>query len=663
MIARCRSGALFFALLLFVSIRAARAEPLPKVRTLVVVLAPGVSLADWQQPHLPTLRHLLQSMPIALLPTRAGGAEPLAAYRTLATGTRAPMPGEPGLGEVLRTSGVRTVALGGEGASVLAGQPFEEARQPPWRVRRADAPFGRATDPAGLARAVQHALSPGGGVPLCVFVAFDDLARADDYARWCLSSARAEQRRDALMRLDSLLAALTLRDRDAGLLVVAPQPSSEAAVRRERLTPVLFWQAAARSALLTSPSTRRTPGLVANTDVAATIAALFGLPPRRSAIGAGRPMEITPVPGEKAADYYLARRAAGWAAQAREQRLLVGVPWLLAIALLGMCLLAARPGQRSSAGSLAAGTASVPPALLLTAAVSPVTGGGEWVVYTLALAVSGLLFLIARRFPAATVLVIVCAATSALVIVDCLLGGPLLARSPLSYSPGEAARFYGIGNEVEGVFLGASLAAASGTGRIGTAMMAVLVTLALGLPDLGADFGGLVAATLGFGFLLLTLPGSGFSARRLLVITVLIALLIAGVVIRDAGRESGTRTHVGQAVRATRERGPQALGEIAVRKAALGARLLVTSPWAVLFFTEIGVGAWLLRRRIHRDLPERTRAAVRAILVAGAAALVINDSGVVAAAGCLLYGVCLVIASGATSRPAKTASRPPAAGR
>jgi hypothetical protein len=338
---------------------------------------------------------------------------------------------------------------------------------------------------------------------------------------------------------------------------------------------------------------------------------------------------------------------AAWAAQAREQRLLVGVPWALALSLLALAWFSARSGPHKRpqrlAHALAAWTVSVPAALLLAAPVSPEGVGLSFVAYAFAFVLSLPPPLFALRFPVRPVITGVCALTALVLVADGFLGSPFLGRSPFSYSVIEAARFYGIGNEAAGALLGAALAACPAGGQ--AALAGIVVAATLGLPGLGADFGGLLAS--GVGFTSLTLASARRVTRRqVALLAALCAAVIAGLVLWEAARDAPSRTHVGQAVAAARSRGSGALAEIAARKAALGARLLVTSPWAALLLAEVIAGVWLLRRRTAARqkafLCDRDAATVRAIAAAGITALLVNDSGVVAAATCLLYGVPLL---------------------
>lgn len=636
----------------------------PPVSSVVLLLTPGASLSDWRGENVPTLRHLAGTGAFGVVPTGPARLSLAAACRALAFGTRTPGVRDRPLGVTLAASGALVVAVAretnpnDEAARIVAEAGATLANVPPWRVAQAQAPDGFATDPLQLAGVIRRATLPPPGRRVLVVALFDDMARVDRSAPLALPDASCAQRQAALGRLDRLLHALTAQSagRSTGqapdvLLVVTPQPSSEAVERGERLGPVLLWRRAGNGSgtgLLTSPSTRDTPGLAASADVAATVAGLLGADGASVGPGAGRVLEVTNrPPGENGATY-LARRVAAWAAQVREQRLLVGVPWLLAFALLAGAF-CRRSGRQKAAAAWGLWAASVPPGLLVAAPLAPVGAGRAWVVYALALGLSlaaPLLFGAFPRLGAPRLLQSVAALTTTALALDPWLGAPLLSRSPLSYSVIEAARYYGMGNEASGVFLGASLVTAAAAlvlpraGRVGVfaaVLLALLVTATLALPRLGADFGGLIAALAGFGTLLFApVLGAGGRRRRAGGALFIVALLlVAAALAWDAGRPAGERTHIGQAVENVRGGGFGALQTIAARKAATAARLLVTSPWSLLLLAEVAA-LFLARGRGGAGM---ARAAFPAVAAAAAAALLVNDSGVVASAACLLYGV------------------------
>jgi hypothetical protein len=609
------------------------ANPLPSARAVVLILVPNLSLQEVQS--LPYVKGLT-GVRYGVLPTRSSTADPTLedACAALARGSRSPVgPHSHTLGSTLKENGVQAVALDTAGAAFTETVPLSVSDL---KSYDSAGPEGGATNPAQLASALEAAVS--GKTPALAVATFDDFYRTERNAPISLPRATAEQRRTSASRLDTLLRQLMdSLPSDTALLLVTPLPSTEAAARGERLGPILLWRREGESGLLTSPSTRRTPGLIAASDTAATIAALLGLPPAAQRIGAGRAAIPTPD------TVNLSHQADCWAFQVRAQKLLVGIPWLLAgMLLVGVWLQEKRVGQALMLGAL-----SLPLGLFIAPLVVPVRPGFEMLVYLVALIPALVLggAAVLRPSWSRAILIAICAITFLTLLIDTLLGGPLLGRSPLSYSVVEAARFYGIGNEASGVLLGTAtvslllLAGAS----IPTALSAALLLSALtGMPTLGADAGSVAAIFLAFGIL-----GASCTppkTRRIALISSLILALlcIGGYALWEGGRGAQSRTHVGEAVAAAREEGAGALVTMAVRKLSVNARLLVTSPWAILLYAEAGTLLYFWRRRAPA-LPANTRTTLHTLLFAAGALFLLNDSGVVAAATCLLPAVPLLL--------------------
>ncbi|MBB6048988.1 hypothetical protein [Armatimonas rosea] len=327
--------------------------------------------------------------------------------------------------------------------------------------------------------------------------------------------------------------------------------------------------------LLTSPSVRFRPGLIAATDIAATA---LGEP-----FGAGRPAVL--LPGKS---LNLERQRELWKQQGASG--LVVVPWLLTPLLL---LAAWKKWERLGRLVLA-----MPLAMLLT----PLLGaplypfiGLELIVLFLATVALAVWKLTVKKIAFVIALVLWAGAT---------LGVPLLEYNSFSYSLAEAARFYGIGNEGAGLLMGCALAA-------GFELPALLaVALAIGLPTLGANNGCFLAA---LAAVVLAAP----TRKTRLGVAVLALLLVGGVVRWEASRAPQVRSHLGQAV----TKGGGGLAELAVRKLAMSGYLLVRSPWMLLLISTGGL-AWRKKKKNE--------------LLVALLALALNDSGVLAAATLLL---------------------------
>jgi hypothetical protein len=238
-------------------------------------------------------------------------------------------------------------------------------------------------------------------------------------------------------------------------------------------------------------------------------------------------------------------------------------------------------------------------------------------------------------------------------VYDLVGGQEMLQWSPLSYSPSSGARFYGIGNEYAGVILGASViggaALLSPRDRAGFCQRSVLaVALAAaavltGLPPFGANLGMSLAFMAAVVVLVLYLWRNRLGAPEV-VGALLVGAFLVGAALVFALVVHGTETsHIGRLASAVKEQGWHIVGQTCLRKASMNWLLVQRSAWTDAAVAALGV---LLIAVLAR--PKRLQAALSgrswfvpslvACIVGSATALLVNDSGILAAALALLYG-------------------------
>ena len=334
--------------------------------------------------------------------------------------------------------------------------------------------------------------------------------------------------------------------------------------------------------LLTSPSTRYQPGLIAATDLATTLA--------EHPIGAGSRLS-----GGNMRSAGLAGKVAVWDSQHRAMAYLKFVPWALAVLLV--------IGTWQRWPYVSRFVLAYPLGLLL----APVLGLWELWIYLGAAGIAVVVAALGARGVRAAAWT-----TVLLLTFDQLASGWVSARTPLSYSPLEAARFYGIGNEAGGYLIGAAILAAGGD-ILTLSLLGVAVSALLGAPSLGANFGCFLASLVGFGAAIFSRLPKNLRSGGALALTAIAALAVLTVVRSSAG------THVGRAAGG----GGEGRATVIVRKLSMNVHLTMTSPWALLAVIQL---ALLYKRKKDAGL-----------LAGAGAAWLLNDSGVVAAALALLW--------------------------
>ncbi|WP_409329718.1 hypothetical protein [Trujillonella humicola] len=368
-------------------------------------------------------------------------------------------------------------------------------------------------------------------------------------------------------------------------------------------------------------------------------------------------------------------------------------------AVLGVRRGALPPGGRRAPGTgalrtFALAATALPVATFLSGLVPWERSGSPLVALTIAvLAADAVVVALAllgpwrrRRLGPAAVVV---AVTLVTLVGDVLTGSHLELNAPLGYDPIVAGRFTGYGNLSFGLLSVSALLSAAGLAtlagrraRAGRARMVtglsvlaigVVVVGVVGAPQLGRDFGGVLAVLPGFLLLAMLLTGMRVTVVRLAAILALAVVAVGGVAVLDWRGEPEDRSHLGRFVE-------QVLtGEawtVVSRKAEANLDIATRSPLAWMLPVALVAAVWLVRRggllRNPREggLPTaagRARlrpadaAVLRAALLSAALSLAIgaavNDSGVAVpgTAATLLVPLLAWLAAGPAER---SGSRP-----
>ena len=195
-------------------------------------------------------------------------------------------------------------------------------------------------------------------------------------------------------------------------------------------------------------------------------------------------------------------------------------------------------------------------------------------------------------------------------LADLLTGGYLGSFTGLGANPVVGARYYGLGNELSALLLGA----ASTLPTIKTSQRAIVVgfvALVIGHPGLGANGGDMVAVLIGI-LIFAALNGGKYAV--LTACAVLTA--VVAVVIWDAFFVPSTmQSHIGRLVASA----GSGVYELISSKASAHIRLMSTSAWGITAL--LSLGWWVIRYRYRQgSKPDLGECLVLPLFV-------LNDSG------------------------------------
>lgn len=239
--------------------------------------------------------------------------------------------------------------------------------------------------------------------------------------------------------------------------------------------------------------------------------------------------------------------------------------------------------------------------------------------------------------------------------IDILRNSVLMKNSVFGYDPIIGARFYGIGNEYAGVFIGSGLLLAgcvlerfrqtAQKKKKTTLALLSIYTMAelalIGLPFAGANFGATIAAVFGYFFFINTVTRSKINMKKLLLLCILVLAAVGIIILLDLSAPSNT-THIGRFVDDIKNNGVQVLISTLLRKAAMNLKLIKYTIWTKVLLCIILIITIMFFKpvKILRGIFKKYMALAAAwigISAASIAGLIVNDSGIVMAATAMIF--------------------------
>ncbi|WP_152608258.1 O-antigen polymerase [Halalkalibacter okhensis] len=228
--------------------------------------------------------------------------------------------------------------------------------------------------------------------------------------------------------------------------------------------------------------------------------------------------------------------------------------------------------------------------------------------------------------------------TFLLITVDVILGSAFMQRSYLGYDPIIGARYYGIGNEFAGVYVISAIMVISPLVDVRRKKQSILLMTALftcvlvilGKNSLGTNAGATLSAGLAFAFFFYRMFTKKWSWRFLIIVAV--SSLGTLCLFLYMLQLTGEQTHIGMAFDRLLNGDVRYIADTIQRKAAMNIKIFRHSNWTQLFVTSYLLGAIILWRRRLQLKGQDKQLFLQTGVVASFALLLLNDSGVVAAA-------------------------------
>ncbi|EGK09133.1 hypothetical protein HMPREF9374_2987 [Desmospora sp. 8437] len=679
---------------------------------------PGLSLQDLRTPGQPHLNWMMEHASVGAMNMKTGGKETLSnSYATLGAGTRAVAPADEGfydpdepvmdgggvestsagilytrrmgeeapagsvvypgimkykaenekihftvkpgaLGEALHRKGLSTLVLGNldEGNKPVRYAPLLTMNS---RGITTEGSVGKemlASDPKRPYGVKSHYRRIGDRLfswkkPGLAVVDLGDLYRLEKFGETMSPPVRQTMRHQILAELDAFLGEVLSRAGENRLVMVTS--TGRGLPEEEGLFPVLMYQPSEKQpGLLTSSTTRRT-GVISNIDLAPTLLDRMGVEIPGEMLG--RP--TTAVTGNNGMFWSTVDRVES-IYRLRPSVLYSYILIQILVLVTGLTLILKNGRGRGWMESVLLAVMLTPFLFLI---LSDVTAGSWWMV-------SGTLVLTGLAFSkvltrASTLPLLFWAGLLGFlpVVVDGLLGGPLIRHSFLGYDPIKGARYYGVGNEYMGVVLGSSILACaawlerrptlSRRVRLGVGLFFFALLVFFAAPFWGTNAGGALASAVGFGVAYLRFFKAKWSRGAALKIAGMAAIGMLTLVVLNLWFPVESPSHIGKALTDLQGGNFEEIVQIINRKLEMNLKLIRFSSWGKVFLLSLLAMAVLAFRpagglkMLTRRYPQLFNG-FTAILAGSLAALAFNDSGIVSAATAIVYVVMPVMIIG-----------------
>lgn len=221
-----------------------------------------------------------------------------------------------------------------------------------------------------------------------------------------------------------------------------------------------------------------------------------------------------------------------------------------------------------------------------------------------------------------------------IILLDLIMKGSISRYSVLSHDPIIGARYYGIGNEMVGLLLGAvtvlSMKILEKNNKSLLPLFLFIISVVLvGHPNYGANVGGTMAFIIAIIFYLLELLNKEFTIDRMFFILLSIIVLISIMGYIDIKLNKNT-THLGSTILLIRNDGLSYLNNTVIRKVLMNIKLVGRSFWTYILLFLMAFNGIITD--FFKEKDKKVLMAAIAGITGAIGGFLLNDSGVILAA-------------------------------
>ena len=236
--------------------------------------------------------------------------------------------------------------------------------------------------------------------------------------------------------------------------------------------------------------------------------------------------------------------------------------------------------------------------------------------------------------------------TVVITVIDIVLGTYLMKNSIMSYDAIVGARYYGVGNEYQGVIIGSAIFGLSvllnykKIPKWFTVIFAIITLITTAFPSMGANVGASISECIAYLLFIMLIFDVKLDFKKIVLLGLSAVLLVS--VFAGLDLMLGLESHLGGFVKQIIQTGPQAIFNTFGRKISMNLKLAKSSVWVNILLVGIAViGIFIFRpsrhmKNISNKYPMIFKGFI-ASMVGCLITLLVNDSGIVAAATASIY--------------------------
>lgn len=236
--------------------------------------------------------------------------------------------------------------------------------------------------------------------------------------------------------------------------------------------------------------------------------------------------------------------------------------------------------------------------------------------------------------------------TITVIVIDSVFGTYLMQNNIMSYDAMIGARYYGIGNEYEGVTIASAIFSLAvllhykKMPKFLAVILSMIILVTSAYPSMGANVGGAISEIVAYLLFILLMFDIKLDFKKV----IMLGVAAVGIVLAFAFLDivSGSESHLGLFAKQVLLEGPQIILQTFGRKIQMNIKLAQTSVWVYILIAGVAIVSTFVFKPykhikvIANKYPFIYKGFI-ASLVGCVVTLLVNDSGIVAASTASIY--------------------------